>query len=226
MAERYNRHTYPKEIVLHGTFPWWSSSCKKSNRLVDSLQIYWWSESCSLIEWEAQLATPKIVSLRCCLPLMTNSMQKTRISLDSFQRYWWSKNPTIWLDKRHNWPRSPKRARPGCCIPFLIISLQKSIDCWISSRHIDDQKFLKSNLTRDKTGHTEPKVPFFDDYLSIPFFDDYLSINISKISIYSFQRYCNLIVWEQFRPSLKNKIFPRHWILQNHKEHCHASFLG
>ena len=121
--------------------------------------------SCNLIEWEAQLTTLKIVSLRCCIPLMTNSMQKTSISLDSFQRYWWSRNPTVWLDKRHNWPHPPKSARPGCCLPLLTISLQKSIDCWIFSRHTDDQKFLKSNWTRDKTGHTQPKLPFFDDYL-------------------------------------------------------------
>ena len=130
-------------------------------------QILMIKESCNLIEWEAQLATPKIVSLRCCLLLMTNSMRKTRISRDSFQRYWWSKNPTIWLDKRHNWPHAPKISRPGCYLPLLTISLQKSIDCWISSRHIDDQKVLKSNWTRDKTSDTQPKLPFFDDHLHV-----------------------------------------------------------
>ena len=140
----------PSHPSKRDTFPWWSSSCKKSNRLVDSLQRYWWSKNPAI--WLK----------------MTNSMQKIRISTDSFQRYWWSKNPTILLDKRHNWPHAPKRSRPGCYLPLLTISLQKSLDCWISSRHIDDQKFLKSsNWTRDKTGHTQPKLPFFDDHLHV-----------------------------------------------------------
>ena len=53
----------PSHPSKRDTFPWWSSSCKKSNRLVDSLQRYWWSKNPAI--WLK----------------MTNSMQKIRNQL-------------------------------------------------------------------------------------------------------------------------------------------------
>ena len=37
--------TQPKKVVSDGTFPWWFSPCKKSKRLLDSFQRYWWSNN-------------------------------------------------------------------------------------------------------------------------------------------------------------------------------------
>ena len=38
-------NTQPKKVVSDGTFPWWFSPCKKSKRLLDSFQRYWWSNN-------------------------------------------------------------------------------------------------------------------------------------------------------------------------------------
>ena len=96
-------------------------------------------------------------------------------------------------------------------------------DYWISSRDIDDQKFLG-----DLTGHTQQKVVVSDAT-----FLWWLSLcKKSKISTDSFQRYwwskntVTLLVQSILGHHWRSRLFANMGILQNHKEHCYASLLG
>ena len=56
--------------------------------------------------------------------------------IDSFNRYWWSKDPTILLDKRHNWPHSTKRWS----------HMLPSLDDYLYAKNLRYRRFLPETL--------------------------------------------------------------------------------
>ena len=59
----------------HAIFPWWLFPCKKSKRLLNLFQIYWWSKNPEIWLGKKQIwhHPTKSGNLRCYLPLMIMS---------------------------------------------------------------------------------------------------------------------------------------------------------
>ena len=141
MNGRKARVATPKQktVAPEVTYPWWLFPHKKIRQQLfpEILMIQKNFESCWLRGTTRMRSTPCLsphasrmrgtTQLECETPLvrLKATPQKTSISLESFERYWWSKNSAIWLEKRYNCPNSTTNFNLRCCLPLMIVSMQK-----------------------------------------------------------------------------------------------------
>ena len=134
MAEKLKWPHLNEAVAPEATYPWWLFPKK------NSFQRYWSRripKSCWMRGTTRMRSNPSLsphdsrmrgtTQLQCEAPLVRwkATLQKTRISLESFERYWWSKNSAIWLEKRYNCPNSTTNFNLRCCLPLMIVSMQK-----------------------------------------------------------------------------------------------------
>ena len=138
------------------------------------------------------------------------------------------KNPTIWLDKRQNWPHPAKSSNLRYYLHLMTKSMQKKLRyILILCRNIDDHRILQFDWMWSITSHTQPKV-----VVSVPISLLWLSpCENSKVLIDTSQKYWwskHTAVWLieiAFGYNWRNRFSPDLWFSQNHKEHFYILFL-